>query len=369
MLNLDLSADIANDTESISISRLCADVAVVIWDLPGARTSTKCTLETSEQLVPLVSLNIPLETGGQRILWAMRTKDEPISLTLSAGALGPTEQAILYPAVELASFDVDRAVDNLAAAGHIKLLNNVMGTWRSAFRLSQNQIFASVARELTLALTPEPRQVRFCGQPIDGQHLLETALDPDLGDMTAIYAISANAVTALPTNFVIGPPIQKKAGNRAICLSSRPGVAAIFPFCVSGKNGIAVRKLSDSDGQPVVSRNGGRSGRATWNCGSFLCANWRKYPVLVLPLLSTCRCVHRLAARQIAKSATHPAAEIDLALALMAVSSWAAGPTIPQQCSPRSNTFLKMEALCRSSQISTSFQAKRASVRMDWAQT
>ena len=124
------------------------------------RASTKCTLETPEPLVPLISLNIPLETGGQRVLWAMRTKDEPIRLTISAGALGPTEQAVLYPAVELGSFDVDRAVNNLAAAGHIKLLNNILSTWRSAFRLSQNQIFASVVREITLALTPEPRQVR-----------------------------------------------------------------------------------------------------------------------------------------------------------------------------------------------------------------
>lgn len=169
MLNLDHSTDIAGDTENISISRLCGDVAVVIWDIPGAvRASTKCTLEAPEQLVPLVSLNIPLETGGQRILWVMRTKDEPVSLTLSAGSLGPTEQAILYPADELVSFDVNSAVANLSAAGHIKLLNNILSTWRSTFRLSQNQIFASVAREVMLALAPEPRPARLCGQPVVG---------------------------------------------------------------------------------------------------------------------------------------------------------------------------------------------------------
>ena len=236
MLNLDHSTDIAGDTESISISRLCADVAVVIWDLPGAmRTSTKCTLETPEPLVPLISLNIPLETGGQRILWAMRTKDKPISLTLSAGALGPTEQAVLYPAVELGSFDVDRAVNNLAAAGHIKLLNNMLSTWRSAFRLSQNQIFASVAREITLALTPEPRQVRFCGQPIDGQHLLETALDPDLGDITAIYAISANSVTTLPTKLVMGRQSKKGWQSCHLLVESARALPQSFHFVFSGQ--------------------------------------------------------------------------------------------------------------------------------------
>ena len=329
MLNLDLSADIANDTESISISRLCADVAVVIWDLPGARTSTKCTLETSEQLVPLVSLNIPLETGGQRILWAMRTKDKPISLTLSAGALGPTEQAILYPAVELASFDVDRAVSDLAAAGHIKLLNNVMGTWRSTFRLSQNQIFASVARELTLALTPEPRQVRFCGQPIDGQHLLETALDPVLGDITTIYAISTNAVTTLSTNFVMGQQPKKGWQSCHLLVESARALPQSFHLVFSGKNGIAVRKLSDNNGQPVDFQKWWAKRQGDMELREFLVRQLAQIPGAGVATAIDMQMRTPLAARQIAKSATHPAAEIDLALALdggLLVGGWSHDP-------------------------------------------
>lgn len=329
MLKLDLSADIASDTESISISRLCADVAVVIWDLPGARTSTKCTLETSEQLVPLISLNIPLETGGQRILWAMRTKDKPISLTLSAGALGPTEQAILYPAVELASFDVDRAVNDLAAAGHIKLLNNVMGTWRSTFRLSQNQIFASVARELTLALTPEPRQVRFCGQPIDGQHLLETALDSVLGDITTIYAISANAVTTLSTNFVMGQQPKKGWQSCHLLVESARALPQSFHLVFSGKNGIAVRKLSDNNGQPVDFQKWWAKRQGDMELREFLVRQLAQIPGAGVATAIDMQMRTPLAARQIAKSATHPAAEIDLALALdggLLVGGWSHDP-------------------------------------------
>ncbi len=329
-MSLDHSTDLAGDTESISISRLCADVAVVIWDLPGAtRTSTKCTLVTKELPVPLVSLNIPLESGGQRVLWVMRTKDEPIHLTVSAGALGPTEQAILYPAVELASFDVDRAVHNLTAAGHIKLLNNILSTWRSTFRLSQNQIFASVAREITLALTPEPRQVRFCGQPIDGQHLLETAVDPDLGDITAIYAITSNAVTVLPIKFVIGSQPKKGWQSCHLLVESARPLPQSFHLVLSGKNGVAVRKLSDNDGQPVEFQKWWGKRQGDVELREFLVRQLAQVPGAGVATAIDMQMRIPLATRQIAKSPTHPAAEIDLALALdggLLVGGWSHDP-------------------------------------------
>ncbi len=102
-MNLDHSADIESKTENLSICRLCADVAVVIWDIPApARTTTKCTLEMPVQPVPLVSVGIPLESGGIRMFWAMRTGSDPVELSLSAGSLGPTAQTVVYPANELA---------------------------------------------------------------------------------------------------------------------------------------------------------------------------------------------------------------------------------------------------------------------------
>nr|WP_271898981.1 glycosyltransferase family 2 protein [Phyllobacterium sp. IY22] len=329
MLNLDHSTDIAGDIESISISRLCADVAVVIWDLPASiRASTKCTLETPEPFVPLISLNIPLETGGQRVLWAMRTKDEPVRLTMSAGALGPTEQAVLYPAVELGSFDVDRAVDNLAAAGHIKLLNNMLSTWRSAFRLSQNQVFASVVREITLALTPEPRQVRGCGQPIDGHHLLETALDPDLGDVTAIYAIAANSITALPTKLGLGRQSKNGWQSCHLLVESAQALPQSLHFVFTGKNGIAVRKLSDSDGQLDFSKWWPKR-QNDMELREFLVRQLALIPGPGVAIAVDMQMRAPLPARQIAKSGTQPAAEIDLAIALdggLLVGGWTHDP-------------------------------------------
>ncbi|MGO4451699.1 glycosyltransferase family 2 protein [Phyllobacterium sp. TAF24] len=330
MLNLDHSTDIADDTESVSISRLCADIAVVIWDLPGAmRASTKCTLEASDQLVPLVSLNIPLETGGQRVLWAMRTKDEPINLTLSAGSLGPTEQAVLYPADELASFDVNSAVNNLSAAGHIKLLNNVLSTWRTTFRLSQNQIFAGVAREITLALTPEPRPVRSCGQPIDGQYLLETVIDPVLGDVSTIYAISAASVTALPAKFVMGSQIKRGGQSCHLLVESARSLPQSFHLVLCGKNGVAVRKLADGDSQQADFEKWWAKRHGDMDLREFLIRELAQVTGAGLATAIDMQTRAPLTVRQIAKSATHPAAEIDLALALdggLLVGGWTHDP-------------------------------------------
>lgn len=204
-MNLDHSADTESKTENLSICRLCADVAVVIWDIPGpARTTTKCTFEMAAQPVPLLSVGIPLENGGLRMFWAMRTGKEPVELSLSAGSLGPTAQAIVYPANELAPFDVEYVVSDLTLPGHIKLLTNILTTWRSTFRLSRNQTFASLVRDLTFALTPEPREAQHCGEPVQGHHLLETAVDPMLGEISAIYGITPGSVTVIPPRFVVG---------------------------------------------------------------------------------------------------------------------------------------------------------------------
>ncbi|MEK1888347.1 MAG: glycosyltransferase family 2 protein [Phyllobacterium sp.] len=330
-MNLDYSTDIEGDTESIYVSRLCADIAVLIWDLPGAmRASTKCVLESKEQPVPLVSLNIPLETGGQRVLWAMRTKDEPIGLTLSAGALGPTEQTMLYPAAELAHIDVDRAVNNLSAAGHIKLLTNLLSTWRSMFRLSQNQVFAGVVREIALALTPEPRKIRVCAQPLDGQHLLETAIDPELGEVTSIYAIGSNSVSALPSKFVIGSRVRKGWQSCHLLVESTKPLPQSFHIILTGKNGLAIRELTDRAAAPDEFQKWWSKHQTHPELREFLVRQLAQIPTTGIATAIDMQMRAPLTARQIAKSMTHPAAEIDLALALnggLLVGGWTHDPS------------------------------------------
>ncbi|EJN02783.1 glycosyltransferase family 2 protein [Phyllobacterium sp. YR531] len=326
----DHSTGIEDYSQDLSISRLCADVAVVIWDIPApAKTMTKCTIEASTTLVPLVSLAMPLETGGQRMFWAMRTKDEPVAIKISNGGSVPSQEVMLYPAAELDAFDVERALGNIGATGHIKLLNNLLSTWRSAFRLSQNTIFAGVAREVTIALTPEPREVRSCGQPIEGHHLLETALDPDLGAVTAVYGISGNSVISLPVKLVIGHAAKKGLQQCHLLVESARALPKSFRFVFSGKNGIAVRKLAESNGETEFQkwwskRQGDASMRA------FLVRNLAKIPGVGVATAIDMQIRAPLPARQIAKSPTQPSGEVDLALALdggLLVGGWTNDPS------------------------------------------
>lgn len=259
----------------------------------------------------------------------MRTRDEPVNLTLSAGSLGPTEQAILYPADELASFDVASAVNNLTTAGHIKLLNSVLSTWRSTFRLSPNQVFASVAREITLALTAEPRQVRSCGQPIEGQHLLETAIDPALGDISAVYAITGSSVTTLPPKLVIGQQSKKGWQSCHLLIESARPLPQSFHLVLSGKNGVAIRKLADSDSQRADFEKWWGKRQGDVELREFLVRQLALVAGAGVATAIDLQTRAPLPVRQIAKSATYPAAEIDLALALdggLLVGGWTHDP-------------------------------------------
>jgi GT2 family glycosyltransferase len=329
-LHPDHSTDIEDDTQNLSISRLCADVAVIIWDIPGpGKHSRKSTIEASSPLVPLVSLSMTLETGGQRMFWAMKTKEEPVAIKLSDGGSTSSLEVMLYPAAELDSFNIDHALSNIGAGGHIKLLNNLLGTWRSAFRLSQSAVFAGVAREVTVALTPEPREARSCGQPIEGHHLLETVLDPDLGTVTAIYGISAHSVTSLPVKLLVGQSAKKGLQQCHLLVESARPLPQSFRLVISGKHGVAVRKLSEnSDAANFQKWWGKRQGDA--GLRAFLVRHLAKIAGAGIATAIDMQIRAPLPARQISKSPVQPSGEIDLALALdggLLVGGWTNDPS------------------------------------------
>lgn len=330
MLHLDHSTETEDYPEDLSISRLCADVAVVIWDIPASsKTLTKCTIEASNPLVPLVSLSMPLETGGQRMFWAMRTKADPVSLKLTNGNPTSDRQVMLYPASELGAFDIERALSNIGSGGQVKFLNNLLGTWRSAFRLSQNAIFAGVVREVTVALTPEAREVRSCGQPVDGLHLLETGLNPDLGVITAIYGISGNSVISLPVKLVIGPAVKKGLQQCHLLVESARALPQSFRLVISGKNGVAVRKLADNASASDFQKWWGKK-QADASLRAFLVRHTAKVPGAGIATAIDMQIRAPLPARQIGKSVTQPSGEIDLALALdggLLVGGWTNDPS------------------------------------------
>ncbi len=148
------------------------------------------------------------------MFWAMRTGPEPIELSLSAGSLGPTAQAILYPANELAAFDVNHVVSDLTLPGHIKLLTNILTTAQHVPADAKSGIRIPRARAnfRVNAGTPE---AQHCGEPVSGHHLLETAVDPMLGEISAIYGITPGSVMVIPPRFVLGQQ-GRNAGRPAI---------------------------------------------------------------------------------------------------------------------------------------------------------
>lgn len=330
-MNLDHSADTESKTENLSICRLCADVAVVIWDVPGpARSTNKCTLETPVQPVPLLSVGIPLENGGMRMFWAMRTGPEPIELSLSAGSLGPTAQAILYSANELAAFDVNHVVSDLTLPGHIKLLTNILTTWRSTFRLTRNQAFASLVRELTFALTPEPREAQHCGEPVSGHHLLETAVDPMLGEISAIYGITPGSVMVIPPRFALGQQGRNAWQACHLLVEAPQDLPSSLLLVLSGQKGVAVRKMATRTAEQNDFTKWWSKWQSNGALREFLVRQLGKINAAGTAVAIDLQTRSPLPVRQIAQSASQPAAEIDLALALdggLIVGGWMHDPS------------------------------------------
>jgi GT2 family glycosyltransferase len=330
-LNLDHSADTESKTENLSICRLCADVAVVIWDVPGpARSTNKCTLETPVQPVPLLSVGIPLENGGMRMFWAMRTGPETIELSLSAGSLGPTAQAILYSANELAAFDVNHVVSDLTLPGHIKLLTNILTTWRSTFRLTRNQAFASLVRELTFALTPEPREAQHCGEPVSGHHLLETAVDPMLGEISAIYGITPGSVMVIPPRFVLGQQGRNAWQACHLLVEAPQDLPSSLLLVLSGQKGVAVRKMATRTAEQNDFTKWWSKWQSNGALREFLVRQLGKINAAGTAVAIDLQTRSPLPVRQIAQSASQPAAVIDLALALdggLIVGGWMHDPS------------------------------------------
>ena len=330
-MNLDHSADTESKTENLSICRLCADVAVVIWDVPGpARSTNKCTLETPVQPVPLLSVGIPLENGGIRMFWAMRTGTDPIELSLSAGSFGPTAQVILYPANELAAFDVNHVVSDVTLPGHIKLLTNILTTWRSTFRLTRNQAFASLVRELTFALTPEPREAQHCGEPVSGHHLLETAVDPMLGEISAIYGITPGSVMVIPPRFVLGQQGRNAWQACHLLVEAPQDLPSSLLLVLSGQKGVAVRKMATRTAEQNDFTKWWSKWQSNGALREFLVRQLGKINAAGTAVAIDLQTRSPLPVRQIAQSVSQPAAEIDLALALdggLIVGGWMHDPS------------------------------------------
>jgi hypothetical protein len=175
--------------------RLGAELAILVWDLPSSLPiSTKCQLSMERSPVPLVSMILSLGNGGQRMVWAMRPEQQPVDIDICTEHGGTAETVVMRPARMLTPLDVETLFEDLAPGARIKFVNNLLTVWRSAFRISGDPLFHMIVEDALHALVPEPQPAGIVCQVAQGRHLIEMAINPDLGDITSIYAIGATSI-------------------------------------------------------------------------------------------------------------------------------------------------------------------------------
>jgi GT2 family glycosyltransferase len=300
------------DFEDAKAFRLGSEVAILIWDLPR---KGKCTLSAPRQPLPLVNMTLPLRDGRQRALWAMKPGRDPEHVRISASDDGDdlSRGITLQPVEKLPLVDVETLFAGLSPEGSTKFLNNLLTVWRSAFRLSRDELFTGVVEDAVHALVPVPRPARCVCPIVEGRYLAETAIKPDLGDVTAIYAIGMNAVLPMPAQCVIGGAEQEWRPCHFILEARRPPEPLLIVFL--GRKGIAVRDLPDCTPRSPDLQKWWNDHRGAPALRDFVVRQLAGMPEGGVARAIDLQIQAPLPARHIAKSAMSPAAEVDLALA------------------------------------------------------
>ncbi|WEX74329.1 glycosyltransferase [Sinorhizobium numidicum] len=329
-MTFDRTRGASSDFNNARTYRLGSAVSVLVWDLPGPlRATAKYTLAMPQQPVPLVSMMLPLADGRQRIFWAMRPGKEPESLQICAEGGSPLQTIVLQPARELPPLDVEALFADFAPEGRIKFLNNLLTVWRSAFRLSRDQLFSTVVEDALHALVAVPRLANIACQIAQGRHLIETAINAELGDITAIYAVGAGSISPLPLRFVVGRHADRGLQPCHFIVES-PYPSPPVLFVLLGKKGIAIRELSGGSPRYSSLQKWWGENRSALELREFIVRQLSAYSEGGVATAIDLQVRVPLPARQIAISAMRPAAEIDLALALpggLLAGGWSHDPT------------------------------------------
>ena len=329
-MTFDELRDATGDFRTTKIFRLGAELAVLIWDLPPSLpAATRCILSLDQPPVPLVSMMLPLGNGRQRMFWAMRPGKQPESVSICTEDGFPTDTIVMQPARALPPLDVEALFADLAPEARIKFVNNLLTVWRSAFRISNDQFFSMVVEDALHALVPEPRTASIMCQVAQGRPLIGTAVNRDLGDITAIYAVGAASISRMSVRLVLGRH-TKQGLQSCHFIAEAPFPSAPFLIVLLSKNGVAVRQLSD--GKPRYP-----SLQSWWgkNRDAVELREMIVRRLAVLPEGGAATAVDLqvrapLATRRIAKSSMHPSGEVDLALALqdgLLAGGWFHAPT------------------------------------------
>lgn len=296
------------------IFRLGTELAVLIWDLPEVLpASTRCQLSMAQSPVPLVSMMLPLGGGSHRMLWAMKPEKQPVTVDICTEHGGTLETAVLQPARLLAPLDVETLFADLAPDARIKFIGNLLTVWRSAFRIAGDPLFNMVVEDALHALVPEPQAASVVCQIARANHLIETTINPDLGEITAIYAIGTTSITGIPAKHVLRRSVKNG-------LQSCHFIAEIpsppFLFVLLSKNGLAIRQLADGKPRHANLQTWWSKNREAADLREMIVRRLASLPEGAAAMAIDLQTRVPLAASKVAKSPMHPSGEIDLALAL-----------------------------------------------------
>lgn len=296
------------------IFRLGTELAVLIWDLPEVLpASTRCQLSMAQSPVPLVSMMLPLGGGSHRMLWAMKPEKQPVTVDICTEHGGTLETAVLQPARLLAPLDVETLFADLAPDARIKFIGNLLTVWRSAFRVAGDPLFSMVVEDALHALVPEPQAASVVCQIARANHLIETTINPDLGEITAIYAIGTTSITGIPAKHVLRRSVKNG-------LQSCHFIAEIpsppFLFVLLSKNGLAIRQLADGKSRYAKLQTWWSKNREAADLREMIVRRLASLPEGAAAMAIDLQTRLPLAASKVAKSPMHPSGEIDLALAL-----------------------------------------------------
>ncbi len=309
--------------------RLSLDVAVLIWDAPAdLPAKTKYALSASRSLVPLVSMTLPRADGGQRVFWALRPGDER-ELAEIAVDHDVLQTVVLQPAGRLLFLDMAAQFAGLMPEGRFKFLNTLLTVWRSAFRLSRDEFFTGLVDDTIHALSLGQRPATIACRLAHGRYLAETTVSAEFGEISAIYALSADAVLPLPQQFAITGRAER-GWRRCHFVLETPRAPQALSLMIMGKRGVAIREVAHSSSRcPSIQEWWPEHGAAP-GLREFVVRCLSAIPESGTALATDLQLRSPLPARQAGKSPLHPGAEIDLALALpdgLLVGGWTRDPS------------------------------------------
>ncbi|MDQ0560089.1 GT2 family glycosyltransferase [Rhizobium mesoamericanum] len=313
-MTFDESIDANGVFRSAKIFRLGADLALLIWDLPPALSAaTRYLLSMDQSPIPLVSMMLPLGNGRQRMFWAMRPGKRPARVCICTEEGSTAETIVMQPARTQVPLDVETLFADLAPDARIKFVSNLLTVWRSAFRIAGDHLFNMVVEDALHALVPEPQAANIACQVAQGRLLIETAISPDLGEITAIFAIGTASITRMSEKLVLGR-------------DAKPGLQSCHfiaeaPFPVSlivllSRNGVAIRQLADRKPRHSSLQSWWNKNRDAVELREMIVRRLATLPENGAATAIDLQVRAPLAPCRIAKSSMHPSGEVDLALSL-----------------------------------------------------